>query len=78
VPPLADVLAFGEKPKPPGKRVEGMMPDPRECLFCHEAIPAYRGESVNLTFLAHLDERNDCRVAFEAWTANMQRDFIGY
>jgi hypothetical protein len=52
--------------------------DPRECMFCHDGLPKIDGEPVNLAFLSHLRQNDDCADAFSVWTENMQTDFIGY
>lgn len=52
--------------------------NPRECMFCHDALPVRPDEPVNLAFQAHIQLREPCRQDFASWTHHMQRDFIGY
>jgi hypothetical protein len=52
--------------------------NPRECMFCHGDLPVRPDEPVNMAFLAHLETREACQDGFEAWTSNMQNDYIGY
>ena len=52
-----------------------MQPDPSECMFCHDRMAS--GVPENLAFMSHLEQAAACQDAFEAWTGNMQRDFLG-
>lgn len=51
-----------------------MPPDPDQCMFCQDGLQT---EPVNLAFMDHLEERADCQQAFDAWTTNMQTDWLG-
>ncbi|MHB8633176.1 MAG: DUF7501 family protein [Thermoplasmatota archaeon] len=55
-----------------------MYADPRECLFCHDGLPVVPDEPVNVAFLRHIEARQSCGRAFDAWRDNMQTDYIGY
>lgn len=51
--------------------------DLQECMFCHEELPEVEDEPVNLAFMSHLEDREPCQDAFDAWTENMGSDFLG-
>lgn len=51
--------------------------DPSECMFCHEGLPEAQDEPVNLAFMSHLEGREPCQKAFDAWRQNMETDYLG-
>ncbi|MCA1818681.1 MAG: hypothetical protein ABR562_03750 [Thermoplasmatota archaeon] len=51
--------------------------NPRECMFCRDGLPERPNEPANLAFLAHIDDRAECKDAFDAWTYHMQSDWVG-
>lgn len=60
-----------------GAQARAMDVNPRECMFCHDGLPVVQNEPVNLAFISHIEGRNECNDAFEAWKTNMQSDWIG-
>lgn len=54
-----------------------MESNPRECMFCHDALPQRPDQPVNLAWMEHIETEEPCREEFEVWTTHMARDFLG-
>lgn len=47
-------------------------------MFCHESLGNEDDAMpVNLAFMSHVEDREPCQDAFDAWTDNMAADFLG-